>query len=75
MRNPDLAEVNPEAAFVAAPEMALLMRSTFPDGPRRWPVGRLRRKYESIRAGTKNVAGLSKVAKIRRIKEMGSSLG
>ena len=33
MRNPDLAEVSPEAAFVAAPEMALLMRSTFPDGP------------------------------------------
>jgi len=33
VRNPDLAEVNPEAAFVVAPATTLLVSSEFPDGP------------------------------------------
>ena len=35
----------------------------------------LRRKYEFIRAGTKNVAGSPTRATIRRKMEMGSSVG
>ena len=68
-------EASPEAAPAATPETTSLVSSTFPDGPRRRPAGMLRRKYESIRAGTKNVAGAPTRATIRRTKKLGSSVG
>ena len=75
IRNQASTEASPEAAPAATPETTPLVSSEFPDGPLEAAAGKMRRKYESIRAGTKNVAGPPTRATIRRTKELGSSLG
>lgn len=76
VRNQELTEASPEAATVAAPVTALLMRST---SPRRVPggdprEGRAGNPNPSARE-SENVAGPPERAKIRRTIAMGSSVG
>ena len=75
-RNPASTEASPEAAFATAPVTTLLVRSTFPDRPPEAARGKIAPEIRiHPRAGRKTSPDRPKGTKIRRIKEMGSSVG